>query len=261
MKPILTIPFLGFKIARADAHEIVCNIVDHINSRKFSGAAPIFLACLNPHSYVVSKSDDEFSKSLKSADWLISDGVGISSALRLCGNFFAARVTGSDIYCNLLSDLNKLGVYKIFFLGSTSQSLEAIEKNFIADYPNLLIVGMVSPSFSHKIPEVENDEILAKINSSGADILWVGMTAPKQEKWISGNLTRLNVGFIGAIGAVFDFYSGHIKRPPYIFRLIGLEWLLRLVGEPRRLWRRTFISGPVFIFDALKFILGFRVNR
>ncbi len=93
--------------------------------------------------------------------------------------------------------------------------------------------------------------MIDKINEAHPDVLWVGMTAPKQEKWIYQNRSRLKVKFIGAIGAVFDFYTGTVKRSYPIFRNMGLEWLPRLIRQPRRLWRRTFISSPRFLFRVI----------
>jgi len=94
--------------------------------------------------------------------------------------------------------------------------------------------------------------MIEQINRAAPDVLWVGMTAPKQEKWIFANKERLQVKFIGAIGAVFDFYSGNVKRSHPFFQRLGLEWLPRLLRDPRRLWRRTFISSPIFLYKILK---------
>jgi N-acetylglucosaminyldiphosphoundecaprenol N-acetyl-beta-D-mannosaminyltransferase len=99
--------------------------------------------------------------------------------------------------------------------------------------------------------------MIAAINASKADVLWVGMTAPKQEKWIFENRARLNVKFAGAIGAVFDFYTGRVKRSHPVFQRLGLEWLPRLVQQPRRLWRRMFVSAPIFVWHVLKQKVGF----
>jgi N-acetylglucosaminyldiphosphoundecaprenol N-acetyl-beta-D-mannosaminyltransferase len=94
--------------------------------------------------------------------------------------------------------------------------------------------------------------MVAAVNAANADILWVGLTAPKQEKWIHENRHRLNVRFVGAIGAVFDLYAGTVKDTPPRLRKYGLQWLSRLIREPRRLWKRTFVSAPVFVWYVLK---------
>ena len=104
----------------------------------------------------------------------------------------------------------------------------------------------------NEIDNLINQKMIEAINRVKPDVLWVGMTAPKQEKWIYQNKDKLDVKFIGAIGAVFDFYAGTKKRSQPFFQKIGLEWLPRLLGEPRRLWHRNFVSNPVFLMRVLR---------
>jgi N-acetylglucosaminyldiphosphoundecaprenol N-acetyl-beta-D-mannosaminyltransferase len=120
------------------------------------------------------------------------------------------------------------------------------------DYPNVRVAGTYSPPFKKTYSKEEVDAMAAAINEAAPDVLWVGMTAPKQEKWIHDQRDRLNVKFAAAIGAVFDFYTGRVKRSHPAFQRLGLEWLPRLVQEPRRLWRRMFVSAPVFLFAVLR---------
>jgi N-acetylglucosaminyldiphosphoundecaprenol N-acetyl-beta-D-mannosaminyltransferase len=143
--------------------------------------------------------------------------------------------------------LNARGGGRVFFLGSTQATLERIRQRMHSEYPRVEVAGMWSPAFKATYSDAETDVMVDKINRSNADVLWVGMTAPKQEVWIRGVQPRLQVKFAAAIGAVFDFYAGSIKRSPVVFQRLGLEWLPRLVQEPRRLWRRTFVSAPVFL--------------
>ena len=102
------------------------------------------------------------------------------------------------------------------------------------------------PAFSAE----DNDRMVSAVNEASPDVLWVGMTAPKQELWIARNRHRLHVKIAAAVGAVFDFYAGQVKRPHPFFQRHGLEWLPRLVGEPRRLWRRTVVSAPIFLWHV-----------
>lgn len=120
------------------------------------------------------------------------------------------------------------------------------------DFPNIELAGAYSPPFKPEYTRAELDEMIAAVNAVEPDVLWVGMTAPKQEKWIYDNLSMLDVKFVGAIGAVFDFYTGRVKRAHPIFQKLGLEWLPRLLQQPRRLWRRMFISAPIFLWHLLK---------
>lgn len=211
-----------------------------------------WLACMNPHSYTVSLQDDAFAQALHAADWLIPDGAGVVFASKLLKGQIHERVTGSDIFKGVHEELNRAGDFSVFFLGSTEQTLAAIRARMVVDYPNLRVAGVYSPPFKPVYSREELDEMLAAINAAAPDILWVGMTAPKQEKWILENRARLNARFAGAIGAVFDFYTGKVKRSHPIFQQLGLEWLPRLLQEPRRLWRRMFISAPIFVGHVLR---------
>ncbi len=167
----------------------------------------------------------------------------------LAGNIHE-RVTGSDIFQSVLGELNKIDGYSVFFLGSTDQTLAAIRARMAVDFPGLRVAGMYSPPFKPAYSQSELDEMVKTINDAKPDVLWVGMTAPKQEKWIFENCARLNVTFAGAIGAVFDFYTGQVKRSHPFFQRMGLEWLPRLIQQPRRLWRRMFISAPIFVWHV-----------
>lgn len=118
--------------------------------------------------------------------------------------------------------------------------------------PKIQLAGTCSPPFKESFSAEDIDAMIASVNAANADILWVGLSAPKQEKWIYENRDRLNVKFIGAVGAVFDFYAGNVRRSPPIFQKMGLEWLPRLLQQPRRLWRRMFVSAPVFVWHVLK---------
>ena len=247
---------LGFAVNCQSVDACIDSILNHICLETSVSSAPKWLACLNPHSYAVSKEDDIFERSLKSADWLIPDGIGIVLASRFGKKAIRNRITGADIFFGLHRRINEETPLKVFFLGSTENTLAAIEKKMGSDYPRIKVVGTYSPPFKPVFSEEDVGVMIDRINSSHADVLWVGMTAPKQEKWIFENINRLNVRFVGAVGAVFDFYIGNVKRSHPFFQRCGLEWLPRLMQQPRRLWRRTFVSAPVFIFDLLcsKFI-------
>lgn len=219
-----------------------------------------FLACLNPHSYVLAKNDSDFSKALFSANWLVPDGAGIVLASRLLGGKIRRRITGSDVFLSVSDRLEKCGGYSVFFLGSTETTLAEICAKMEANFPHIKVVGAYSPPFKTTYSEEETIAILDAINASAADVLWVGMTSPKQDIWIHANQDRLKVKFAAGIGAVFDFYAGRVKRSHPVFQNVGLEWLPRLLQEPRRLWRRMFISAPIFLFDLLRRAIGLHLR-
>lgn len=244
----------GYQVSTQNARACVADIVSWIKNEKQVGKGDkncCWLACMNPHSYAVARHDRVFSQALHSADWLIPDGVGVIFASKLLGGNIHERVTGSDIFQGVLEELDKTGGYSVFFLGSTDQTLAAIRARMAVDFPDLRVAGMYSPPFKPSYFQSELDEMVKAINDAKPDVLWVGMTAPKQEKWIFENCARLDVKFTGAIGAVFDFYTGQVKRSHPFFQWMGLEWLPRLIQQPRRLWRRMFISAPIFVGHVL----------
>ena len=211
-----------------------------------------YFVCANPHSLEVARKDAGFDLAIRNADLVVPDGVGIVIASKILGGSIRERVTGMDIFLGLSEALNKETGYSYFFLGSTEQNLIKIKEKMHADFPNITVAGTYSPLFKPEFSEEDNKLMVEAINQAEPDVLWVGMTAPKQEKWIQQNKDRLKVKFIGAIGAVFDFYTGNVKRAHPIFQKLGLEWLPRLLREPRRLWRRNFISNPSFLFRVIR---------
>lgn len=246
-------PILGYQVDNLSVTHCCESIF-----RSLQGDNRRWLACFNPHSYVVSLQDGSFASALKNADWLVPDGVGVLIASRALGGSIKERVTGSDVFTGLHRRMDEHGGFSVFFLGASEQTLFEIRERMACDYPNIIVAGTYSPPFKSEFSTYELDAMIAAVNVASPDVLWVGMTAPKQEKWIVENLPRLDVRFAGAVGAVFDFYTGKVKRSHPIFQKLGLEWLPRLVQEPRRLWRRMFISAPLFIWHLLLCRLGVR---
>ena len=239
---------LGYSVYKGNLDEIISEITDRVTAAD----SKTYLACFNPHSYAVSKRDADFSKSLLNARWLVPDGSGVVLASKILSGVITKRITGADIFYGLQRHLNKVDGIKVFFLGSSESNLKNIRLRMKQDFPNIEVVGTYSPPFKEVYSDSELQYMIDNINASGAQILWLGMTAPKQEKWIMQNIDSLNIIFAAAIGAVFDFYTGNVKRPSKIFCSAGLEWLPRLMREPKRLWRRTFISAPIFLADIIR---------
>ena len=238
---------LGFKVDSRSMDDCINEMSIWINK----GHLCRWFACLNPHSYVVSLNDKNFSKALKDADWVVPDGIGIVIASRFLGGKIKKRITGHDIFSEIHRKLNQKKGAKVFFIGSTEETLKNIRARMGRDYPNIRVVGTYSPPYKPIYTAKELNTMIQAINIKKPDVLWVGMTAPKQEKWIYENKHRLKVKFAGAVGAVFDFYTGNVKRAHPVYRKLGLEWFIRLVREPRRVWRRTFISAPIFLWRLL----------
>jgi N-acetylglucosaminyldiphosphoundecaprenol N-acetyl-beta-D-mannosaminyltransferase len=239
---------LGYQIAAVNKDQCLEEILSWI----VEGRRQHYVVCANPHSLEIAEYDPVFCSAIREANLIVPDGVGILMASRILGRNIHERVTGSDIFLGICKALNEVGNASCFFLGSTEETLAKLKKRMQTDFPNVTIVGSCSPSFRHEFSDEETLAMIAAVNWATPDVLWVGMTAPKQEKWIHQNKDKLNVKFIGAVGAVFDFYAGNVKRSRPWFLEHGLEWLPRLLQEPRRLWRRTLISAPLFFLRVLR---------
>jgi len=205
---------------------------------------------INPHSYILAKNDKEFNQALKNSDILVPDGSGIVLATKFIYGKDIKKIAGADVHKFLLEALNNSNG-KVFYMGSSEDTLNQIEKKLKIEYPSILI-DSYSPPFKDFFSDEDNKIIINKINAFYPDVLFIGMTAPKQEKWLYEHKDKLNFRVASSVGAVFDFYVDKIKRSSPFWISLHLEWLPRLVKEPKRLWRRNFISTPLFILEMLK---------
>ena len=242
---------LGYPVTTADAAGCVALALQWI----VAGERGRYLVCANPHSLEVARGDAKFRDSFHQAALVVPDGIGVVLASRLLGGAIKSRITGSDIFLGLNGALNEQKRGSVFFLGSSETTLARLMEKVRVDFPGIRVVGGCSPPFKAEFSASDNEAMVAAVNRAKPDVLWVGMTAPKQEKWIYHNRDRLDVCFIGAIGAVFDFYTGKVKRSHPLFQKAGLEWLPRLLQEPRRLWRRNLVSNPLFVLHVITELL------
>ncbi len=208
-----------------------------------------FINTINPHSYVVAKKDKIFRKALLESDVLLPDGIGIVNAVKILRSKRIKKIAGNDIFTHLMGKLNDIEG-SCFFLGSSKETLSLIKKKASKQYPNVK-VSSFSPPFKKVFSDEDNIDMLSMIDKVKPDVLFVGMTAPKQEKWVYKNKDSINSELVCCIGAVFDFYAGTTNRPHKFWINLGLEWLVRLIKNPKHLWKRTFISTPIFIRDVL----------
>lgn len=218
----------------------------------------LLINTINAFSYNNAKKDSEFAEALAGGDVLIPDGMSVVKACQWLGNVNAPteRVAGWDLFVEEMTRLNMLKPLettlhherrKVMFFGSSERVLEMIRERCSRDYPNVEVVTY-SPPYKDTFTEEESREMVRVINDADPDLLWIGMTAPKQEKWIWEHWDELNVHcHVGTIGAVFDFYAGTAKRAPLWWQQHGIEWLYRLIKEPRRMWRRYIIGNVEFV--------------
>lgn len=208
------------------------------------------LMCINPHSYITAKTDPSFMGALACSNWLVPDGVGIILYAKILNTNVPVRLTGPDLFYATMAHLNISGG-SVFFLGSSESTLSKIRIKTLHDYPNVQLCGTYSPPFKETF-DVNDDRLMMRaVNNAAPDVLWVGLTAPKQEKWLHDNRKKLQVSFAGAIGAAFDFYAGSIPRAPKFIQKLGLEWLYRSCISPYRLGSRNLLSNSKFLLEIL----------
>lgn len=213
----------------------------------------ILINTINAHSYNTALKDPLFAEALQNGDALIPDGASIVMACKWlkAKSQPKERIAGWDLFCLEMEKLNKKGG-KCFFMGSSPKVLSLIEEKAKIIYPNI-IVETYSPPFKPEFSEEENKAIIHAINEANPDLLWIGMTAPKQEKWVYSHWNELNINcHVGTIGAVFDFFAGTMQRAPIWWQEHSLEWLYRLIKEPKRMWRRYIIGNTLFICNIIK---------
>lgn len=203
-----------------------------------------YICVSNVHTTVMSYEDEEYRKIQNSAAMALPDGAPLSSYSRRKGYKQAQRVTGPDLMLELFAISKEKG-YRHYFYGATEETLQSMRKVIERDYPGMEIAGMYAPPFRALIPE-EDEQVVAKINASAPDFVWVGLGAPKQEQWMYQHMGQLRGVLIG-VGAGFDYLAGYIKRAPRWMQKLSLEWLYRLLQDPKRLWRRYFTSNVKFI--------------
>lgn len=199
---------------------------------------------LNQYSYIMSIKDAKFKEALIASDILLPDGVGITVASKILKGNKIKKIAGAELHQFLLEKLNKEGG-SCFYLGSSNTTLEKIKAHVSTEFSEIK-VHTYSPPFKPEFDEKDNIEMIEAINNFNPDILFIGMTAPKQEKWAYNHYNKVRAKTICSIGAVFDFYAGTKKRPSQFWINMRLEWFIRLLREPSRLWKRYLYYGPYF---------------
>ena len=216
----------------------------------FSGSFTGVVNCINPHSHVIAVKDTAFMEALRKSDYLVADGVGIQLAARIIEGKKIEKISGSDLHRVVLKSLSEKNG-RCYYLGSSESALSRIRERVLREFPSVE-TGSYSPLFKNEFSREDTLAMIGSVNDFAPDVLFVGMTAPKQEKWVHENRHLIKAPVICSIGAAIDFYAGTVKRPASFWVSAGLEWLPRLLREPRRLWRRTFISAPVFLWYVLR---------
>lgn len=233
-------PVLGVDFRVAELTESVCYIKDNIEELKGK-----YICFGNAHTSVMAYENREYARVQNGAAFVMPDGAPISRIQRKKGFINAGRVAGPDFMGKIfLSAMD--GSLSMYFYGSTEETIAGLKDNLKKNYPGLDIRGYESPPF-RELTEEEDRAVVSRINASGADIVWVGLGAPKQEKWMAEHEGRINALMLG-VGAGFDFHAGTIKRAPGWIQKIGMEWLFRLFQDPKRLIKRYLITNAKFLW-------------
>ena len=223
----------------------------------------VLINTINAHSYNTAQTDEAFAEALSKGDYLIPDGTSIVKACRWlkAKSRPKERIAGWDLFSFEMNVLERKSeelrvksekCLKVMFMGSSEKVLSLIRERAAVDYPNLEVVTY-SPPYKPEFSDEDNQAMIKAINNADPDLLWIGMTAPKQEKWTYSHWDELNIHcHCGTIGAVFDFYAGTVKRAPLGWQRNSLEWLYRLLMEPQRMWRRYIIGNAKFLYYIYK---------
>ena len=223
----------------------------------------LLINTINAHSFNTAKKDQLFAEALTNGDVLIPDGVSIVKACKWikAKSQPKERIAGWDLFSFEMEKLERESEELrtkseeskiVMFMGSSQKVLDLIVKRAAEVYPHLKVVTY-SPPYKPEFSDEDNKAIIDAINAANPDLLWIGMTAPKQEKWTYSHWNELNIHcHVGTIGAVFDFFAGTVERAPIWWQEHGLEWLYRLIKEPKRMWRRYIIGNSLFLWNMTK---------
>ena len=234
-----TIDVLGFSLVRKDLSSID---LDH----------KYLINTISPNSFGISLKDADMKAALQGADYLTLDGLYFGIAPLLLKGKVPKRISGWDCFVYFSKLMNNVKG-RVFFMGSSEQTLKKISQRYHAEYPDITI-GTYSPPFKPEFDETDMQKMYDAINAFKPDVVFVGLTAPKQEKWGYRAKPNISAHIICAIGNVFDWYAGNSKRPPKFWRVIGLEWFIRIFYRPEIL-KRNLANQMRFFWYLLLIIL------
>ncbi len=208
-----------------------------------------YICVTGVHGVMESQADAGFKKILNAAFLCTPDGMPMVWAGKLAGHREMSRVYGPDLMLEVCRWSETSGV-KHFFYGGADGVAELLAKKLREKFPKLQVAGTYTPPF-RALNETEVENLQAQIAAEQPDILWVGLSTPKQEKFMAEFLPKLDVTLMLGVGAAFDFHTGRVSQAPRWMQRSGLEWLYRLGSEPRRLWRRYLRNNPLFVLNFL----------
>jgi N-acetylglucosaminyldiphosphoundecaprenol N-acetyl-beta-D-mannosaminyltransferase len=215
-----------------------------------------YIAVTGMHGVTEAQHDAQFKSVLNSAGLVVPDGMPLVWISRWLGFNLRRRVYGPELMATFCEQ-TATKRYRHFFYGGAPGVAEDLASRMVSRFPGLLVAGTYSPPF-RSLTQEEDHEVVAAIECARADIVWVGLSTPKQERWMHDHRNKLNVPVLVGVGAAFDFHTGRVAQAPSWMREHGLEWLFRLASEPKRLWRRYLINGSEFAWLVLLELMGLR---
>jgi N-acetylglucosaminyldiphosphoundecaprenol N-acetyl-beta-D-mannosaminyltransferase len=241
---------LGIRVDAIQIPDVVAKVEDWIAERGPSR----FIAVTGMHGISESSHNPNFRQVLKAADLVVPDGMPLVWLGRWHGFGLKRRVYGPELtetFCSVTGDK-----YRHFFYGGAPGVADSLAQALHHRH-GIRIVGTYCPPF-RPLTEAEDRDLVKLIEAANADVVWVGLSTPKQETWMYEHREKLSVPAMFGIGAAFDLNTGRLKQAPPWMRENGLEWLFRLSAEPKRLWRRYILSGSVFVWNVLLELLGLK---
>ena len=235
-----TIEWKSYKIFRGNLN----------NLSFYNSENKVLINTINQYSYCIAENNSKFKDALLKSDVLLPDGVAIVAAVRIMLNKKINKIAGADIHDHLL-DMCSKNEKSCFYLGSSENTLSKIKERLNKECPGIN-AGFYSPPYKQNFTSDDSQLMIDAVNKFKPDVLFIGMTAPKQETWATDFKEQLNAQVICTIGAVFDFYAQTVKRPNKVWVNLGLEWFVRLVKEPVRMWKRYVYYGPLFLVSVTK---------
>ena len=242
---------LGIGVSAINLSTAIDTIDDWIASGTRS-----YVCVTGVHGVMESQQDVELRQVYNNAGLVTPDGMPLVWLNKLHGHQHVDRVYGPDLMLALCDHSQTTG-YRHFLYGGQDGVPELLADRLIEQFPQVQIVGTYSPPF-RTLSDEEDEEIVEMINQTGAEIVWVGLGAPKQERWMATHVGRLDAAALIGVGAAFDFHAGLKPQAPRWMQRSGLEWFFRLSTEPRRLWKRYLIHNPSFIASVILQETGLR---
>lgn len=244
-EPRPRVDVLGVQVSAITMQEAVDDIAGWIASGERR-----YVTVTGVHGVMESQRDPLLAAIHNRSGLTTPDGMPLVWACRRAGLRHVERVYGPDLMLAVLARGEREG-WRSFFYGGAEGVAELLVERLRRRFPRLVVAGTHTPPF-RALTEAEDDVVVEQVNASGADIVWVGLSTPKQERWMADHVGRLDAAALIGVGAAFDFHAGTLRQAPPWIQRSGLEWAYRLAREPRRLWRRYLRNNPAFVAGILR---------